>query len=67
MKETNMADVQLTLSDPERLFLTSLLETALKERYVEEHRTRTPSYREDILRQEALIQQLLTKLRPAKA
>jgi hypothetical protein len=62
-----MGDLQLTLSDAERQFLISHLETVLKERYVEEHRTRTPSYRQEILRQEALIQQVLTKLRPAKA
>ena len=62
-----MGDLQFTLSDAERQFLINHLEAVLKERYVEEHRTRTPSYREEILRQEALIQQLLTKLRPAKA
>jgi len=62
-----MGDLQFTVTDTERQFLVNLLETALKERYVEEHRTRTPSYREDILRQEAVIQQLLTKLRPPKA
>jgi len=61
-----VADIQIALSDAERQFLVNYLETALKERYVEEHRTRTPSYREEILRQEALIQQVLTKLRAAK-
>ena len=61
-----MADIQITLSDAERQFLVNHLQTVLKERYVEEHRTRTPSYREEILRQEALIQQVLAKLWGAK-
>jgi hypothetical protein len=39
-----------------------LLENTLKETRVEEHRTRTPSYREHILRQEDLIVSLLRKL-----
>jgi len=54
---------QLTLTDAERQFLVQLLENVLSQKYVEEHRTRTPSYREDILRQEATIEQILKKLR----
>jgi hypothetical protein len=66
IKELIVADIQIALSDAERQFLVNYLESVLKERYVEEHRTRTPSYRQEILRQEALIQQVLTKLRAAK-
>jgi hypothetical protein len=57
-----MAELQLTLTDEERAYLVGLLENTLKETRVEEHRTRTPSYREHILRQEDLIVSLLRKL-----
>ncbi len=57
-----MADVQLTLTAEEREFLANLLELTLKDTRVEEHRTRTPSYRELVLQREELIEQLLTKL-----
>lgn len=57
-----MADSQLTLTAEERDYLVSLLETALKDARVEEHRTRTPSYRQHVLHDEALIAALLTKL-----
>jgi hypothetical protein len=62
-----MASLQITLSDEERQCLASLLETVLKEKQIEEHRTRTPSYRELIQHQEALIQQVLDKIRQSKA
>ncbi|MCI0377233.1 MAG: hypothetical protein L0215_06495 [Gemmataceae bacterium] len=57
-----MTELQLSLTGEERAYLTNLLETVLKEARVEEHRTRTPSYRELILRDEKLIQSLLSKL-----
>jgi hypothetical protein len=58
-----MADLQLTLTDPERQYLVNLLETVLKDTQIEEHRTRKPSYREFVLQQETLIDRLLDKLR----
>ena len=62
-----MADSQLLLSDEEKTFLVGLLEVALKDTRIEEHRTRTLSYREHILHQEELIAALLSKLgRPPK-
>jgi hypothetical protein len=61
-----MPDLQLTLTDPERAYLVNLLQTVLKDTQVEEHRTRTPSYREFVLQQEALIRQLLNKLQPVR-
>jgi len=62
-----MAELQMSLTDAERECLTSLLEEALKEARVEEHRTRTLSYRESVLQREALIAAVLTKLgRPPK-
>jgi hypothetical protein len=44
-----------------------LLEAALKERQIEEHRTRTPSFREHILHSEEVIAALLAKLRQGNA
>jgi len=57
-----MSELQLTLSAEERTFLVGLLETVLKDTRIEEHRTRTPSYREHILHKEDLIAALLSKL-----
>jgi hypothetical protein len=57
-----MAEIQLTLTPEERQFLVNLLEVALKDTRIEEHRTRKPSYREHVLHQEDLIVALLGKL-----
>ena len=58
-----MADTPLTLTPEERDFLLSLLEMVLKETRVEEHRTRTLSYREHVVHKEELIAALLNKLK----
>ena len=57
-----MAETQLILSTSEQECLVSLLEKALKETRVEEHRTRAPTYREHVVQQEELIVGLLRKL-----
>ena len=57
-----MAESSLTLSGEERDYLVKMLESALKGTRVEEHRTRTPSYREFVLEDENIIEGLLTKL-----
>ena len=57
-----MAEVQLTLSAEEHQFLVSLLEMALKDTRIEEHRTRTLNYREYVVHKEDLIAGLLGKL-----
>ncbi|HXG10907.1 MAG TPA: hypothetical protein VNK04_14200 [Gemmataceae bacterium] len=57
-----MAEFQLSLTAEERDYLVELLELTLKETRIEEHRTRTPSYRQHVLRQEDLIVSLLSKL-----
>ena len=57
-----MTDLQLNLSQPERDCLVELLQSALKQTRVEEHRTRTPTYREHVVEHEALIEGLLKKL-----
>jgi hypothetical protein len=58
-----MADVQLTLTGEEYQYLRELLEAVLKEKSVEEHRTRAPLYRQHVLEEENRIRGLLTKLR----
>lgn len=62
-----MTDLQLTLTNPERECLVELLERALKETRVEEHRTRAPTYREHVIQREDLISSLLSKLGQAVA
>ena len=62
-----MGELQVTLTADERQYLWDLLERTLKETRVEEHRTRTPTYRERVLHQEDLIQAVLNKLGAASA
>jgi hypothetical protein len=62
-----MTEIELKLSDQERQYLTDLLQSELKETRVEEHRTRTPSYREHILQREDVIRGLLAKLAAAES
>ena len=58
-----MADLQLTLTAEEREYLLNLLEIMLKEKRIEEHRTRTPTYRKEVvLPEEDLIASLMSKL-----
>ena len=57
-----MGESQIMLSDEERTCLVDVLQSALKNRRVEEHRTRAPTYREQILEQEKLIENMLAKL-----
>ena len=57
-----MSEQTLTLTGAEREWLVHSLEKALKETRVEEHRTRAPSYRELVLKQENLILAVLGKL-----
>jgi hypothetical protein len=57
-----MAELQVTLTTEEHRFLVELLERCLKDTQIEEHRTRTPSYREHVLHQEELMTALLAKL-----
>jgi hypothetical protein len=58
-----MAELQLNLTTDEREYLLGVMDVALKEACVQEHRTRTPLYREHVLHQEELIRGLLDKLR----
>ena len=58
-----MTDLQMTLSDEERQYLVTLLEMTLKDALVEEHRTRTPSYRQNVLDREEIIRSILAKVR----
>lgn len=57
-----MAEQPFTLTTDERAFLVEFLNEALKEARVEEHRTRTLSFREHVVQREGVISGLLTKL-----
>jgi hypothetical protein len=57
-----MPDLQLTLTAVERQYLVDLLKTVLKDTRIEEHRTRTPLYRENVIRTEEMILDLLRRL-----
>lgn len=57
-----MAEMQLSVTAEETNYLRQVLAWALKETKVEEHRTRTPSFREHIEHREELITSLLKKL-----
>ncbi|MBI3410569.1 MAG: hypothetical protein HY040_19710 [Planctomycetes bacterium] len=61
-----MADVQLNLTTEERDCLTTLLDMALKDARIEEHRTKTPSFREHVIHREELLQAVLKKLGSSK-
>ena len=57
-----MSELQMTLTNEERDYLVHLLERTLHDTRIEEHRTRTPTYREHILQDENIIAALLGKL-----
>jgi len=57
-----MTELQLTLTAEERQYLVDHLNIVLKDTLVEEHRTRTPLYREKVEHQESVIRELLKKL-----
>jgi hypothetical protein len=58
-----MSGTPLTLTAEEREFLVGLLEIALREKLIEEHRSRKPTYREYVLQQELLLESILGRLR----
>ena len=62
-----MSDMQLALTTEERDCLTELLEESLKNTLLEEHRTRTPAYRDHVVRREQLIRSMLAKLQTVNA
>jgi hypothetical protein len=57
-----MPDTQLALSTEEKTFLVDFLQAVLRDTRIEEHRTRTPSFREHIVQKEHMVEGLLTKL-----
>jgi hypothetical protein len=60
-----MASFQMTLTTEECQYLLDLLQTTLKNKLVEEHRTRAPNYRKLLLQEEALAEGITKKLRQA--
>jgi hypothetical protein len=63
---TTSGEFTLTMTEEERTQLLNWLEQRFKNKLVEEHRTRAPNYREGILHQEAILEDLINKLRPRK-
>jgi hypothetical protein len=57
-----MAEINLTLTAEEHQYLVNLLREVLKAARIEEHRTRTPLFRANVLNQETTIVSLLNKL-----
>jgi hypothetical protein len=53
----------ITLTAEQRTELLHLLEHTLGETRVEAHRTHTPDYRDGVLRKEAMLRELIQKLR----
>jgi hypothetical protein len=62
-----MPELTLTVTAEERAFLEQHLEDVLKETRIEEHRTRTITYRKGIVEREKVILSLLAKLKPPPA
>jgi len=60
-----MTDLRMNVTPEEREFLITLLDEAMKEKLIEEHRTKTPSYRDFLVCQEKTMRSLLAKLRQA--
>jgi hypothetical protein len=60
-----MNEVQLQLSAEEWDFLVGYLRSALKGYQVEEHRTRTPTYREHVTHEKDMLAAILDKLERA--
>lgn len=57
-----MSESELVLTSEERECLVKVLQSSLTELRREEHRTRTPLFREHVLRQEQLLLSILSKL-----
>jgi hypothetical protein len=60
-----MAEISLTLTYEECHALAIHLERVLKDLLIEEHRTRTPSYRESVIHQKEVLRGILNKVRQA--
>lgn len=57
-----MTETSFAVTEREQEFLVGLLQTALRERRIEEHRTRAPTYREHVIQEGEIILDLLEKL-----
>jgi hypothetical protein len=65
--EVAMNEFHVTLTEDEHRLLTEILGQVLKEKRVEEHRTRTSSFREIVIAEEELIEGMLLKLNQVAA
>lgn len=64
--EVGMPDYRISLTEEEKDTLKSLLRTELDDSRVEVHHTITPTFRDQVKRQEELIRGLLSKLESPK-
>lgn len=55
-------ELMISLTEEERAQLLNWLEQRLRDKRVEEHRTETAAYRDYVLHEEAILEQLITKL-----
>jgi len=63
-----MNETHLSLTADERMLVRRLVDSAMREARVEVHRTHhTPSYREQVKAEEAMLRGLLEKLEPKPA
>ena len=60
-----MADVQLTLTPEEKTLLATVVEAALKNTLITEHRTDALTLRKDLVAKEDVLGAILEKLRKA--
>jgi hypothetical protein len=60
---TAAAGFALSLTDEERTFLLNFLESALRDKQVEAHRTDAPGYRVFVEHEVAIMQGLIDRLR----
>ncbi len=60
---SSKVSLSLSLDEQERSELLQLLEVALQDLRVEVHRTHSPDYREQLLKRETLLHQLIEKFR----
>jgi hypothetical protein len=61
--QDHSTELMMVLSETERVQLLSWLEQIQKDKLIEEHRTRTPEYRELVLRERGILDGLISKLR----
>ena len=63
VRDASTTEFAMTITEEERTQLLNWLEQRQRNKLIEEHRTRTPDYREHVLHEEAILDGLIEKLR----